>query len=55
MLCVVKNFDVFELLIDGIEVKVCCVLNVFVDFLFVDIIEVCEEDNFDCEILFEFG
>ncbi len=50
-----KNLDALESLTDGIEAKVRRALNVPADFSSADIVEACEEDNFDRETLFELG
>lgn len=48
-----KSLDALESLADGIEAKVRRALDVPADFSPADIVEACEEDNFDCGTLFE--
>jgi ATP-dependent helicase/nuclease subunit A len=50
-----KKLDALESLTDGIEAQVRRALDVPADFSPADIVEACEEDNFDRETLFELG
>jgi ATP-dependent helicase/nuclease subunit A len=48
-----KNLDALESLSDGIEAQVRRALGVPADFTPADIVEACDEDNFDRDTLFE--
>ncbi|MEP6785397.1 MAG: double-strand break repair helicase AddA [Sphingomonadales bacterium] len=50
-----RSLDALESLTDGIEAKVRRALEVPADFTPADIVEACDEDNFDHETLFELG
>ena len=50
-----KNLDVLESLSEGIEAQVRRALDVPADFSVADIVEACDEDNFDHETLLELG